>query len=153
MIRPVAAVVLSLIAMATFVFAASIALWFVVGLDRVLTQGSFDGTPLLNVWSVAVSMVGALAAGWLCFRIAGSRTAVIVLACLCLVMGMGNALGQRSKPAPGPRPPGLAVMEAVKLRKEPAGSHGLFRWSAHWERLSEEGCFLVAEAAAIYEGG
>jgi hypothetical protein len=120
MIRPVAGVVLSLVAMAAFVFAGSIVLWFAVGVDRVLAQGSFDGTSLLNVWSVAVSIIGAVAAGWLCFRIAESRTAVIVLACLCLVMGLGNARGQRAKPEQGPRAPGLSVFEAVKLRKEPA---------------------------------
>lgn len=119
MIRPVAGVVLSLIAMAAFVFAGSIALWFAVGVDRVLAQSSFDGTPLLNVWSVAVSILGAVAAGWLCFRISESRMAVIVLAFLCLVMGLGNALGQRGKPEPGARPPGLSVFDAVKLRKEP----------------------------------
>ena len=119
MIRSIAGVVLSLVAMAAFVFAGSIALWFALGVDRVLAQGSFDGTLLLNGWSVAVSIVGAVAAGWLCFRISESRTAVIVLACLCLVMGLGNALGQRGKPEPGPRAPGLSVVEAVKLRKEP----------------------------------
>src|SRR5437879_4278574 len=119
MIRPIAGVVLSLVAMAALVFAGSIALWFAVGVDRVLTQGSFDGTPLLNVWSIAVSIVGALAGGWLCFRISESRTAVIVFACFCLVMGLGNSVGQRRKPDPGPRPSGLSVLEAVKLRKEP----------------------------------
>ena len=119
MIRQIAGVLLSLVAMTALVFAGSIALWFAVGVDRVLTKGSFDGTPLLNVWSVAVSVVGALAGGWLCFRISESRTAVIVFACLCLVMGLGNALGQRGKPDPGPRPPGLSVWDVVKLRKEP----------------------------------
>ncbi len=119
MLRKIGGVVLSLIAMAALVFAGSIALWFAVGVDRVLTPGSFDGTQLLNVWSVAVSIVGALGAGWLCFRISESRAAVVVFACLCLVMGLGNALGQRGKPEPGPRPSGLSVLEAVKLRKEP----------------------------------
>jgi hypothetical protein len=119
MIRPIAGVVLSLAAMAALVFAGSIALWFAVGVDRVLTPGSFDGTPLLNVWSVAVSVVGALAGGWLCYRISESRTAVVVFAGLCLVMGLGNAFAQRAKPEPGPRPSGVSVLEAVKLRKEP----------------------------------
>jgi hypothetical protein len=120
MFRAIAGVVVSLGAMAALVFAGSIALWFALGVDRVLAPASFDGTPLLNAWSVAVSVVGALAGGWLCWRISGSRTPVIVFACLCLLMGLGNAFGQRAKPEPGPRPSGLSVMEAVKLRKEPA---------------------------------
>jgi hypothetical protein len=119
MTRPIAGVVLSLVAMAALVFTGSIALWFAVGVDSVLMQGSFDGTPLLNVWSVTISVVGALVGGWLCFRISESRTAVIVFACVCLVLGLGNALGQRRKPNPGPRPSGLSVLEAVNLRKEP----------------------------------
>jgi hypothetical protein len=120
MLRPIAGLVFSLVAMAALVFAGSIAPWFAFGIDRVLAPGSFDGTRLLNVWSVVVSAVGAVAGGWLCWRISESRTAVIVFACLCLVMGLGNAFGQGAKAEPGPRPSGLSVLEAVKLRKEPA---------------------------------
>ena len=120
MVRPIAGVILSLAVMAALTFGASIALWFAMGVDRVLAPGSFDGTPLLNTWSVAVSVVGALVGGWLCFRISESRTAVIVFACFCLLMGLGNAFGQRGKPEPGPRPAALSVMDAVKQRKEPA---------------------------------
>jgi hypothetical protein len=120
MARSILAVVLSLILMACGVLALTMALWFTLGVDGVLKPGTFDAKPILDAWSVVVSIAGALIAGWLCAAISRSHAAVIALAVLCLLMAVGNAVGQHAKPAPGPRDAGIPILQAMTLRKEPA---------------------------------
>lgn len=118
--RTVLGVVIAFVAMATLVFAASVAPWFVLGLDTVLQPGRFDTVAAFNVYAVLVGILGAIFAGWLCARIARSWPAVILLAVLCFIAGMTNAFGQSRKPEPGVRQQGLTVGQAVAARREPA---------------------------------
>ncbi len=46
--------------MSVVVFAASVAPWFLFGLDGVLQPGRFDSTAAFNVYAVLVGMVGAV---------------------------------------------------------------------------------------------
>jgi hypothetical protein len=118
--RSTLAVVIAFVAMAAGVLIVSVAPWFALGVDRVLEPGRFESKPAVDVYAVVVGVAGAALAGWICGKIAHSRVAVIVLAGVCFAAGMGNALGQLRKPAPGPRTPGVSVVQAISARKEPA---------------------------------
>jgi hypothetical protein len=109
-----------LIAMMALVLGLSMGLWFALGVDGVLLPGRFDGTTVLNCWTVMAGVVGGIFAGWLCATISRSRTAIIVLAMLCFINGAGNAVAHWVKAEPGSRAPGLTIMEAIEKRKEPA---------------------------------
>jgi len=117
--RAVLGVVVSFVAMSVTVLAFSLAPWYVFGVDRVLEAGRFDSTVLFTSYALVVGVLGGVFAGWLCATIARSQIAVYVLAALCASAGLANHFGQHHKPEPGPRPPGVSVMEAVEQRKEP----------------------------------
>lgn len=119
MMRPVLGVVVALVIMSVVVFVMSLAPWLILGVDVVLEPGRFVTVPAYDVYAVVVGGVGAVVGGWLCIKIGRSRLAVIVLAGLSFVGGMTNAYAQHAKPAPGPRAPGVRVMEAVNTRQEP----------------------------------
>ncbi len=104
--------------MSIFIFALSIAPWFIFGIDRVLLSGSFDTIPSITVYSLVVSLIGALLGGILCAFIGRSRNAVFVLAVISFLLGTVNAIAQLGKPEPEPRRTGVTVMEAVQKRKE-----------------------------------
>ncbi len=106
--------------MAVMVLVLTMGLWFVLGVDGVLQPGTFDGKPVLNVCSVVFAALGALAGAGLCALVGKSRGALIAFAALTLIMGTTNAVMHLSKPAPGPRTPGLTVPQAIQQRKEPA---------------------------------
>jgi len=117
--RAALGVIVSFVTMSMFVLALSLAPWFALGQDTVLEPGSFESTALFNAYAIALGILGAVFAGWLCVMIGRSRTAVLVLAVLCFAGGLMNVVMQHRKPDPGPRLDGLTVMEAVNLRKEP----------------------------------
>jgi hypothetical protein len=106
--------------MSVVVLAMSLAPWLVLGVDTVLEPGRFTTVPTYDVYAVVVGVVGAVLGGRTCVNIGRSRLAVIVLAVLSFAGGVTNAYAQHAKPAPGPRVPGVSVMEAINARKEPA---------------------------------
>ena len=118
--RPLLAVVMALVATMAFVLAASLLPWFLFGVDGVLEPGRFDARLGYESYAVVVGAVGAVSGGRLCAAIGRSRPAVAVLALLSAAGGAANAFAQHGKPEPGARAPGLAVLEAVGMRKEPA---------------------------------
>ena len=118
--RAILGVVVALAVMSVLVFAVSIAPWLLFGVDKVLEPGRFDTVFTYDVYAVVVAVGGAVLGGWLCMKIGRSRVAVVVLAVLSFAGGMTNAYAHHVKPAPGPRTPGVTVMDAVAARKEPA---------------------------------
>jgi hypothetical protein len=118
--RTTLGVIAAFILMAAATFGLSIAPWYFLGLDRVMLPGRFETTTAVTGYSVLVGIAAALAAGWACARITGSRNAVIALAVFAFVAGFGNFFGQRAKPEPGARAAGLTVGQAMTQRKEPA---------------------------------
>jgi MFS family permease len=118
--RAALGVIVSFTAMSVFVLALSLAPWFMLGLDTVLEPRRFETTALFNAYAIALGILGAVFAGWLCATIGRSRSAVLALAVLCFAGGLMNVVMQNRKPEPGPRPDALTVIEAVTLRKEPA---------------------------------
>jgi hypothetical protein len=117
--RAVLGVVVAFVAMSVTVLALSLAPWFVFGVDGVLEPGRFDSTPIFAAYALVVGVIGGAFAGWLCAAISRSRPAVYVLAVLCAGAGLTNHFSQNHKPEPGPRQPGVSVMDAVVQRKEP----------------------------------
>ncbi len=117
--RPTLGVIVAFVATMALVLGLSLGLWFALGVDEVLLPGRFDGTIVLNICAVMAGVVGGLFGGWLCATISRSRTAVIILAALCFLNGAGNAYAHWIKLEPGPREPGLTVMQAIEKRKEP----------------------------------
>jgi uncharacterized protein YndB with AHSA1/START domain len=118
--RPLLAVVTALVATMALVLAASLLPWFLFGVDGVLEPGRFDARLAYESYAVVAGAVGAVLGGRLCAAIGRSRPAVAVLALLSAAGGAANAFAQHGKPEPGARAPGLAVLEAVGLRREPA---------------------------------
>jgi len=116
--RAALAVIVSFAAMSALVLALSLAPWFALGVDAVLEPGRFDSTATFNAYAIAIGLLGAVFAGWLCASIGRSRLGVLVLAVLCFAGGMMNAVMQYQKPEPGARRAGLTVLEAVNVRKE-----------------------------------
>ena len=119
--RSTLAVIVSFVAMIALVLSLSVGMWFALGVDRVLLPGRFDGTTILNCWTVLAGVFGGIFAGWLCAMISRLVSAIIVLAMLCFINGAGNAITQWVKPQPGPCA-GLTIMQSIEKRKEPACS-------------------------------
>jgi hypothetical protein len=117
--RIVLAVVAAFLFMSIFVFVLSIAPWYLLGIDHVLESGRFDTAVWVDIYSIVVAFVGALLGGIIARKVGGSATAVFALAVIGFAGGVVNAVGQRSKPEPGPRDGGSTVMQAVTARKEP----------------------------------
>lgn len=117
--RAVLGVVVAFVAMSAVVFALSLAPWLALGNDVILEPGRFDSVVAYTVYALVIAAAGGVFGGWLCGVIGRSRTAVIVLAVLSVAGGLTNHFAQHHKPEPGPRAPGVAVMDAVAQRKEP----------------------------------
>lgn len=117
--RIVLAVIIAFIAMSVFVFALSIAPWYVYGVDGVLEPERFDTTAIITAYSLVISFLGAVIGGFIVKRIGRSMTGVVVLAVLCVIGGAINAIGQMYKPDPPARQSGVTTVEAMQQRKEP----------------------------------
>ncbi len=118
--RAVVTVIVAFVALNGFVLLASLAPWYILGVDGVLEPNQFKTHFAFDIYAVLVGMFGSVQAGRWCARMAESRTAVIVLALLCFAVGMINAFSQSQKLEPGFREPGLSVRQAISARKEPA---------------------------------
>ena len=119
MVRAILAVVAGYIVIALLAAGLFVGLWIVLGVDGVLQPGTFQGNMTLNVAAVVISLIAAIAGGWMCAKIAKSRTPPRVLAGIVLVLGLAMALSGINKPDPGPRVPGLTVFQALQQGKEP----------------------------------
>ena len=119
MVRAILGVLVGYILMAIVVIVLFVGLWFALGVDGVLEPGQFKGTMPLNIGAPLISILGALLGGFVCAKISRSRKAVMVFASIVLVLGLVAAYFTLQKPEPGPRPPGLSVVDAIKQGREP----------------------------------
>jgi uncharacterized protein YndB with AHSA1/START domain len=117
--RSVVTVIVAFVALNVFILLASLAPWYILGVDGLLEPNQFKTPPAFDVYAVLVGIFGSVQAGRWCGRMAESRIAVIVLALLCFAGGTINSLAQSEKPDPGFREPGLSVLRAISERKEP----------------------------------
>lgn len=121
MLRPILAVVGSYVAMAVFVMAVFMGLWFGMGPDRLLVPGTWEGNMILCIAAPAITATAGLLGGLMCAKIGRGRGPVLALAGLVLVLGLTMAYFTLKKPEPtGPRPAGMTVQQVMEQGREPA---------------------------------
>lgn len=140
MIRSIAAVILSYIAMAVLIIVVFSAMWFGLGPDRLLVPGTWKGNLFLCIAAPGLTLLAGLFGGWMCAKIArGKRGPVIALATVVFVLGGAMAFVTLQKPEPtGPREPGMSVQQIMEKGREPA-----------WVAISNP----IIGAAAVLIGG
>ena len=119
--RTVVAVILGYVVMAIVVFASVAALFAVVGADRAFRPGSFDPSALWLVVTLTLSLLAAIAGGWVAGWIGGSRAAK-VLGGIVLVAGLllaAPALIPGMDTRPTDRLAGMSNMEIMKNGRQP----------------------------------
>ena len=92
MVRSILAVLAGFIVMVVLVMALFVALAFSLGAEGMFQPGSFKSSSTAHVAALVVSIVGALAGGWLCALIARKRTPVLALASM---MRTSKLMGSR----------------------------------------------------------
>jgi hypothetical protein len=121
MLRSIAAVVVTYIAMTVLIIAAFSALWFGLGPDRLLQPGTWKGNMLISIAAPGITGLAGLFGGWMCAKIGRARGPVIALAALVLVLGLVTAYFTLQKPEPtGPRESGLTPQQIMEKGREPA---------------------------------
>ena len=91
----------------------TVGLALAVGTEGVFEPGTFHVKPAVTIAAVPIGFVNAILGGFVCSRIARTRTPVIVLVCLVIVLGLGEAVVRMQKPDPGPRAADLSFAEAT----------------------------------------
>lgn len=120
MLRPIAAVVASYLAMVILIMGSFAGMWFGMGPDRLLEPGLWTGNLFLCIAAPAITLIAGLFGGWMCTKIGYTSTPVTVLAVVVLLLGLLTAFFTLQKPAPtGPRAPGLTMTEIMEKGREP----------------------------------
>lgn len=126
MLRSIAAVILSYIAMAVLIMAAFAGLWLGLGPNRLLEPGQWKGNWILCIAAPGLTLLVGLFGGWMCAKIAPpaptrKRGPVLALAGVVLVLGLTMASFTLQKPEPtGPRDPNLTLQQVMEKGREPA---------------------------------
>lgn len=100
--RKILAVILGYIAMVIVVMGGLTGAYLAMGPDRAFEAGTYDITPLwMIVWGV-VSVVAAIAGGFVCVKIGKTKGAVQSLILLVVLLGALNAFAVMKAEAPPP---------------------------------------------------
>src|SRR5262245_45459000 len=110
-LRPILAVVAGYLIMVIVVTVLTVALALALGTEGVFEPGTFHIKPFVTIAAVPIGFVNGLLGGFVCSRIARTRTPVIVLICFVIVLGLGEAVVRMQKPDPGPRAADLSFGE------------------------------------------
>src|SRR5262245_46548523 len=108
-LRPILAVVVAYVVMAALGIALFLGLACILGVDRLFEPGNFRSQTTVHVAAILIGIVLAIIGGAVCRRIGRSQKPVLVLAALVLVFGLGEAIANRNKPDPGPRPANMPL--------------------------------------------
>ncbi|HYD00861.1 MAG TPA: hypothetical protein VEB22_06505 [Phycisphaerales bacterium] len=139
MLRSIAAVILSYIAMAALIMITFAALWIGLSPDRLLVPGEWKGNWILCIAAPGLTLLAGLFGGWMCAKIGRGPGPVKFLAATVLVLGLTMAFFTLQKPEPtGPRAPGLTMQQVMKDGREPT-----------WAAISNP----IIGAAAVLIGG
>jgi hypothetical protein len=119
--RTILGVVLGYVTMFAVVFLSFSAAYLAMGADRAFLPGRYEVSPLWLTISIALSVVAALAGGFVCATIARSRKAPVALAGLVVVLGILSAIAQWQSPREPskPRDSQVANLEAMMQAREP----------------------------------
>ena len=120
MLRSIAAVVLSYIAMALIVVAAFAGLLLGLGFDRLFEPGSWKGNLFFCIAVPTITAIAGLFGGWMCTKIGRGKGPAMALSALVMVVGMIMAYITMQKPEPtGPRDPNMSIKEFKDKGREP----------------------------------
>lgn len=119
MLRAIAAVIVGYIVMAALTMLLFSILFLALGVERTFEPGTYNATMAWNVSALAISVLNAIAGGFVCRKIAKSGTPPIVLAVLIFGLGLMVGIQNLSKPDPGPRGADVSVIEAASKTKQP----------------------------------
>lgn len=120
MIRSIAGVVVGYIAMALLVFILFSAAYLAMGTDRAFLPGSYQVSSLWLAVSTALSLVAALAGGYVAAAVSRGTSAPLVLACVVLVLGILFTIPALGQPDPGPRAGDVGNIAAMQNARTPA---------------------------------
>lgn len=118
--RAIGGAVVGYIVIFVIVFAGLTATWAALGPDRAFQPGVFDLSTTWLVISAIVSLIAALAGGWVSRMIAKSANGPRVLAVLVIILGIATAIpAMMSAPGAAVRDAGLPMMDAIALARTP----------------------------------
>jgi hypothetical protein len=122
MLRFIGGVVVGYVVMAVCVIVTFTGVYLLLGADGAFQPGSYDVTLSWVVASFVLGIAAALLGGWVCFRIARNRNAVLTLAGIVVVLGLLVAIPALASEdtRPNVRPGDVASFEAMQQARQPA---------------------------------
>jgi archaellum biogenesis protein FlaJ (TadC family) len=125
MLKSIAAIVVSYLAMFVFFMAVVIACYVALGSERVFKPDSYEISTLWLVLTVIVSFVASAIAGYLCAVISGSWTTCRVFAFLVFLATLGFCISslRQSQESPNVRASEVAYTDGIRLGVSPMWLH------------------------------
>jgi cytochrome bd-type quinol oxidase subunit 2 len=122
MLKTIGGVVVGYLAMFILVFATFSAAYLAMGTDGAFQPGSYEVTTLWLVVSFVLSLVAAIAGGFVCNLIAPNSKAPIALAVVVLVLGILLAIPtlMGADPRPVTRDASVGNLEAMANARQPS---------------------------------
>ncbi len=118
-LRNLAGVVLGVFTMAALTLLLPILMWLALGPDGSFRPGSWEVSGAWNAGWIVVAFVAALAAGFVCDRVAAGRIALWILILLTLAGGVYSALFYMPEAVGEVRPDDVAIFDAMAAARRP----------------------------------
>jgi hypothetical protein len=89
--------------------------------DGAFKPGTYDASTAWITLSIVVSVISAIASGWVCAKIGKKPNAVIALLVVVVVLGLASAASMMAAPTvdPPPRTGDIAMFESMKHARQP----------------------------------
>lgn len=124
MIRRILGPIVGYVVMAVVVMVGFVVGPMLLGVDLVLSKGTYNATPLWQWIAVGIGLVGAFAGGLVCRLVARRDIPCYVLIAIAVIPSSVAIIVYPPPPAepaePAVRPDGLSVMEALRDSREHA---------------------------------
>jgi magnesium-transporting ATPase (P-type) len=119
--RAIASIIVGYLLMAILVFISFSVAYLVMGPDTSFKPGSYDVSAAWIVTSIVLSIVAAVAGGYVCAVIARSVKPARILAVVVVVLGLAMAIPAltEGETAPGPRTAEVGTLEAAQYAQQP----------------------------------
>jgi hypothetical protein len=121
-VRHAGAVLAGYAVMAALVFGGTALAWSRMGAEGALTPGTWDASPAWAVASLVVSLLAAIAGGFVCASVSHTMRGPRTLAILVMILGLLYAMPElvRERPSPPLRPDSMAMNEFMAHARTPA---------------------------------
>lgn len=114
MVRPILGVVVGYVVMSVVVVAGFLVGPLALGVDRVLTPGTYEASGLWVGIAMVISLAAALAGGAVCRLIARTPKSAYAIAAVVVVFGVFGLVMYKPAPSPAPvRPPEQTMEELM----------------------------------------